>query len=132
MELEPDIPYLDQFLKSGQLELIPCYDWYLSNDTIEIDRLLIAWKTKVDQAAARFTGLRVTGDTSWLESKEQRKQFLVYEQAVRDAASNINLIALCTYPSAAWTADDMLAVMESHRSLLLAGSTGWKMVGCCA
>ena len=52
----------------GQLALIPCYDWYLPNGLIEIDRLLAAWQSKVHQAAARFGGLRVTGDTSWLES----------------------------------------------------------------
>ena len=132
MELQRDIPHLDQYLKRGQLELIPCYQWYLSSGTIEVDKLLAAWQSKVNQAADRFAGLRVTGDTSWLQSKEQRDQFLAYEQAVRDAATDINLIALCTYPSAAWTADDMLAVMQSHRSLLLAGSTGWKKVECCA
>lgn len=131
IELQRNIPSLDLYLESGQLELIPCYEWYLANGTIEIERLLTAWKHKVDQAAVRFVGLRVTGDTSWLESKEQRDQFLRYEQAVRDAATDINLIALCTYPSAAWTADDMLEVMQSHRSLLLAGSTGWKTVECC-
>lgn len=131
MELRPDIPHLDRYLQTGQLELIPCYDWYVSNGMIEIERLLAAWQGKVTEAATRFAGLRVTGDTSWLQSKEQRDQFLAYEKAVRDAAANINLIALCTYPSAAWTADDMLAVMQSHRSLLLAGSTGWKKVECC-
>jgi len=129
--LERDILHVDRYLLTGQLELIPCYEWYLPNGLIEIDRLLSAWQSKVDQAAARFAGLRVTGDTSWLASKEQRDQFLVYEQAVRDAASHIHLIALCTYPSAAWTTDDMFQVMQSHQSILLPGTTGWKMVGCC-
>jgi MEDS: MEthanogen/methylotroph, DcmR Sensory domain len=131
IELQRDIPSLDCYLESGQLELIPWYEWYLSNGTIQIERLLTAWKNKVNQGAARFVGLRVTGDTSWLQSKEQRDQFLGYEQAIRDAATDINLIALCTYPAAAWTSDDMLEVMQSHRALLLAGSTGWKTVECC-
>ena len=73
----------------------------------------------------------MTGDTSWLQSKDQRDQFLAYEQAVRDAAANINIIALCTYPSAAWNAEDMLTVMQNHRSVLLPGSTGWKKVDVC-
>ena len=132
MALQRDIPHLDHYLQTGQLELIPCYEWYLSNGTIEIDRLLAAWQSKVTQAAARFAGLRVTGDTSWLQSKDQRDQFLAYEQAVRDAAANINIIALCTYPSAAWNAEDMLTVMQSHRSVLLPGSTGWKKVVACS
>ena len=102
-ELRQDIPYLDRYLHTGQLELIPCHDWYVSNGTIEIERLLAAWQGKVAQAATRFAGLRVTGDTSWRRSKEQRDQFLAYEKAVRDAVTNIKLIALCTYPSAAWT-----------------------------
>ena len=130
-KLQREVSYVDRYLESGQLELIPCHDWYMPNGTIEIDRLLAAWKNKVDQAAARFAGLRVTGDTSWLESKEQRHQFLVYEQAVRHAASDIKLIALCTYPSGAWTTDDMYEVMQSHRSVLLPGPSGWKMVECC-
>jgi hypothetical protein len=121
MALQRDIPDLDHYLQTGQLELIPCY-WYLSNGTIEIDRLLAAWQSKVDEAAVRFAGLRVTGDTSWLQSKDQRDQFLAYEQAVRDAAANINIIALCAYPSAAWNSDDMLTVMRSHQSVLLPGS----------
>lgn len=132
MALQRDIPQIDEYLQTGQMEFLPCHEWYLPNGTIEIDRLLAAWQRKVDQAAVRFAGLRVTGDTSWLRSKVERDQFLAYEQAVRDAAADINLIALCTYPAAAWTVEDMLTVMQSHQSVLLPGSTGWTKVVACS
>jgi len=131
--LEREIPDVHGFLQTGQLELIPCYEWYLPHGTIETDRLLAAWQSKGAQAASRFAGLRVTGDTSWLQSKDQRDQFLAYERAVSATAIHTPIIALCTYPSAAWNPDDMLSVMQSHSSVLLPGPTGWKKVDvCCA
>ena len=78
------------------------------------------------QAASRFMGLRVTGDISWLQSKDQRDRFITYERAVSDASANTNIIALCTYPAAAWNPDEMLLVMQyvPGPCLLLPG-LGW-------
>ena len=56
MALQRDIPHLGHYLQTGQLELIPCYEWYLSNGTIEIDRLLAAWQSKVDPGGRAICG----------------------------------------------------------------------------
>ena len=129
--LQREIPHIRDYLQTGQLELIPCHEWYLPNGTMETERILAAWGSKVAQAASRFVGLRVTGDTSWLQSKDQRDQFIAYERAVSDASANTNIIALCTYPAAAWNPDEMLLVMQCHRSVLLPGLGGWKKVDVC-
>ena len=77
--------------------------------------------------APRFAGLRMTGDTSWLQSPDQRAQFLDYEHKVGQATDKANIVALCTYPAATWGPTDMLKVLECHDSLL-SGQRGWQIV----
>ena len=129
--LQANIPHIHESLSTQQLELIPCYEWYVSAGTLETEKILAAWSQKVAQATSRFAGLRVTGDTSWLQSKAQRDDFIAYERQVTKAAQQTQIIALCTYPAADWNPDEMLSVMQCHGSVLLPNRHGWKTVEVC-
>lgn len=130
--LELEIPQIRNTMQIGQLELIPCFDWYMANGRLDAKQIVEAWGQKVAEAASRFAGLRVTGDTSWLQSPQQRKDFIAYERQVSEAAKTINIIALCTYAASAWNSDEMQSVMQSHRTVLLPYQTGWKQVEVCS
>jgi hypothetical protein len=131
-DLEEVIPDAEGYSKNEQLQIIPCTDWYLSDGMMDCERVLKAWHARLESALRRgFAGLRVAGDAGWIETKQQRDAFLAYEQIVTDAATNKRMMAICTYPAAAWNPDDMLNVMQCHHSVVLRGSAGWKAVPVC-
>lgn len=120
--LQRPLPQVRDYLDTGQLEILPHTQWYVDNGIFRSDAVLTAWYSKLQQATHRgFAGLRVAGDASWLSSREQRHEFITYEQKVTDTLSAQRLLALCTYPSAAWVPEEMLQVMQCHKSVLLPG-----------
>ena len=130
--LQRSLPQVRDYLQTGQLEIWPYTQWYMVNGCFRSDAVLAAWVSKLNQATHRgFAGLRVAGDASWLSSREQRQEFMIYEQKVTTTASAQRLLALCTYPSSAWVPEEMLQVMQCHKSILLPGSGGWKAVDVC-
>jgi hypothetical protein len=46
-------------------------DWYLQDGTFDLKRVTGRWHEKLALASARgYAGVRVTGDTAWLEKKD--------------------------------------------------------------
>jgi len=91
------IPDIDIYLKKGQLEIIPDTHWYLKEGVSDSDRVLNGWVEKFNQALDNgYDGLRLTGNTFWLE-KEDWNDFVDYEEKVDRVLSNYQMIALCTY-----------------------------------
>jgi hypothetical protein len=125
--LRPIFTDLARYMYTRQLELIPCDEGCYPTSIFGTESTL-AWSNRVLQATAFFGGLRVAGDTSWLQSKYKWDQFIAYERQVRTAAQQTRIIALCTYPAAAWNPDEMLSVMRCHGSVLLPHQHGWKTV----
>ncbi len=65
------MPDLDQYLQTGQIEILPHTEWYLKNGLFNSQTVLDSWIDKLNQAMAKgFDGLRLTGNTSWLEKKD--------------------------------------------------------------
>jgi hypothetical protein len=126
--LQRTIPLVHDYLRTGQLELIPCCDWYHPQAALDADRIVARCAEKLRQGASRFAGLRVTGDASWVTSAKERAQFIAYERCVQEAATSMNVLALCTYPGAAWGPADTVTVLEAHSAVLIPDSDGWQAV----
>ena len=122
------IPQVYDYLSTGQLELVPSVDWYGRSGAMDLQRIVADGRDKIARMAARFPGLRVAGDSSWVQSPEQQAQFVEYERVVDEMVQAGNILALCTYPAAGWSAGDMLNVFTNHRSVLLPGEPGWRQV----
>src|SRR5713226_5208182 len=68
--LRQAVPDLDWHLAEHHLEIVGAREWYLDDGMFEIDRVTRAWAQKLDQAlAGGHAGLRVSGNTAWLEGK---------------------------------------------------------------
>jgi len=62
------IPGFDRYLQRGQIEILSYSDWYLKGGVFDAQRVLDGWAEKLSAAQARgFAGLRLTGNTFWLE-----------------------------------------------------------------
>ena len=109
------VPDLDRYLADHSIEIVSARDWYLEGGTFDLDRVLGGWNDKLADALARgYAGVRVTGDTAWLEKKDW-KDFCEYEAALNGSIANQRLAVLCTYPLAACGAAEILDVVRNHQ-----------------
>ncbi|TAJ10508.1 MAG: PAS domain S-box protein [Nitrospirae bacterium] len=126
--LRQAVPDLDRYLAKGQLEIIPYTDWYRRGGVFEADRVLRGWVEKLEQARAKgFEGLRLTGNTFWLESQEWHA-FADYEQKVNSVIGQFRMMALCTYSLDKCGASEVIDVVSNHQFALIKREGRWARI----
>jgi C4-dicarboxylate-specific signal transduction histidine kinase len=122
------VPDLDQYLVERNIEIVAARDWYLQDGTFDLNRVISGWNEKLAHASARgFTGVRVTGDTAWLEKKDW-KDFCEYEESLNQAIAGQRLAVLCTYPLAACGAGEILDVVRTHQFAVTRRRGSWDVI----
>ena len=122
------VPGFEEYLRRGQIEIIPHTDWYLKGGTFDADRVLAAWIAKLDAAlAGGYDGLRLSGNTFWLEPKDWRA-FTDYEAAVDSVIGRYRMLAACTYSVDRCGFDEILDVVRNHRFALVRREGRWELV----
>lgn len=112
--LREAVPDLDAFILSGQLEITSYTDWYIQNGRFDGDRVLKAWVEKLAAAEQRgFEGLRLTGDTFWLE-KVAWQGFIHYESMVDRVIGSKRILALCAYPLPSCNPSEIFDIIANH------------------
>jgi PAS domain S-box-containing protein len=126
--LQRALPDLDQYLADQSIEIITARDWYLQDGTFDLTRVISGWNEKLASASARgYAGVRVTGDTAWLERKDW-KDFCEYEESLNHAVANQRLAVLCTYPLAACGASEILDVVRTHQFAVTKRRGSWDVI----
>jgi len=126
--LRAAIPDFDRYLETVQIEIVPHDQWYLQNGKVNLDRVLNSWIDKLNQAlSAGFAGMRVTGNTTWLE-KVDWKNFCDYERQVNNVIGKYQLIAICTYSLDRCGATEVVDVVNSHRYALIRREGKWEVI----
>src|SRR5437660_12075101 len=126
--LQRAVPDLDQYLADQSIEIVAARDWYLQDGTFDLNRVISGWNEKLARASARgYTGVRVTGDTAWLEKKDW-KDFCEYEESLNQAIAGQRLAVLCTYPLAACGAAEILDVVRTHQFAVTKRRGGWDVI----
>jgi PAS domain S-box-containing protein len=122
------VPGFEEYWRKGQIEIIPHTDWYLKGGTFDADRVLAAWMAKLDAAlAAGYDGLRLSGNTFWLEPKDWRA-FTDYEAAIDNVIGRYRMLAACTYSVDRCGFDEILDVARNHRFALVRREGRWELV----
>ncbi len=122
------VPDLAARLSRGQIEILPHTAWYLADGGFSIDRVLHGWMEKLDRArSAGYRGLRLAGDTAWLEEKE-RADFARYEAAVAGALGDHRMLALCSYSLDRCGAAEVLDVLRHHGFALMRRNGRWELI----
>jgi PAS domain S-box-containing protein len=126
--LERAVPDLDRYLAEQSIEIVAARDWYLQDGAFDLNRVISGWNEKLARASARgYAGVRVTGDTAWLEKKDW-KDFCEYEESLNQAIANQRLTVLCTYPLAACGAAEILDVVRTHQFAVTRRRGGWDVI----
>ena len=126
--LRRDIPDLEIYLEKGQIEIIPYTYWYVKDGIFDSERVLNGWVEKLNQALANgYDGLRLTGNTFWLEKKDWN-DFIDYEEEVDRVLGNHNMIALCTYCLDKCNATEIIDVIMNHQFALIKRGERWEQI----
>ncbi|MCJ7742973.1 MAG: DNA repair protein RadC [Dehalococcoidales bacterium] len=121
------MPNLAQYLERRQIEIVPHTEWYVKDGAFNSQRVLNAWIHKLDQALGEgYEGIRVTGDTSWLERKDWRN-WASYEEMLNNDIGNYQMIAICTYSLGRSAGSEVLDVMDNHQLALIRRAGAWEL-----
>src|SRR6266404_1593374 len=122
------LPDLDRYLSDQSIEIVSARDWYFPDGSFDLNRVISGWNQKLEHASARgYAGVRVTGDTAWLEKKDW-KDFCEYEESLNQAVANQRLAVLCTYPLAACGAAEILDVVRTHQFAVTKRRGTWDVI----
>jgi PAS domain S-box-containing protein len=126
--LERAVPDIDRYLADHSIEIVTARDWYLQDGAFDLNRVIRGWSEKLASASARgYAGVRVTGDTAWLEKRDWI-DFCEYEESLNQAVANQRLAVLCTYPLAACGAAEILDVVRTHQFAVTKRRGGWDVI----
>jgi len=118
----------DEYLRRGQIEIIPHSEWYLLGGTFDDDRVLRGWVSKLEQALARgYSGLRLTGNTFWLE-RNHWQAFTEYEAKVNDVIGKYRMLAICTYCLDKCDGTAVIDVIKNHQFALVKQEEKWDII----
>ena len=126
--LRKAVPDIDVYLENGQLEIISYDHWYVIDSAFDSDRVLNGWVEKLNKALANgYDGLRLTGNTFWLE-KEDWNDFVDYEKEVDRVLGSYQMIALCTYNLDRCNATEIIDVIVNHQFAVIKKNGKWELI----
>jgi signal transduction histidine kinase len=126
--LNQAIPASDRHLIDRHMEFIPCEECYLSNGVFDLDRVTSEWGARLNGAlSAGYEGIRVTGSTGWLQTREWR-DFWKYEANLNESITDQKMTVLCTYPLVGSGGCDILDVTHTHQSAITKRSGTWQVI----
>jgi len=122
------VPDLDRHLADENIEILNGLDWYLEENVFNLERVTKAWDAKLKRALARgYDGMRVSGDTFWLNEKIW-KDFVAYEKQLNDSITDLPMTLLCTYPLAKSGAAEILDVVHTHQFAIARRHGEWEVI----
>jgi transcriptional regulator with XRE-family HTH domain len=125
LALKALVPHVERYFEDGSIEIVSARDWYIQDGTFDQKRVTNGWQEKLARASARgYAGIRVTGDTAWLERKDW-KEFCEFEERLNEAVVSQRLAVLCTYPLSVCGAVGMVDVTRTHQFAIARQRQDW-------
>jgi PAS domain S-box-containing protein len=126
--LKMAVSNLNDYIAKKQIEIIPYTDWYLKDGIFDPNRGMNGWVKKLNQAQTNaYDGLRLTGNTFWLE-KEDWNGFVDYEEEVDRVIGNYEMIALCTYCLDKCKVTDIINVVTNCQFTIVKQEGRWERI----
>ncbi|MEN6518086.1 MAG: MEDS domain-containing protein [Methanospirillum sp.] len=126
--LRASVPDLDERIARGQIEILDYRDWYVRDGQFDAETVLRGWLDKLNDARRRgFEGLRLTGNTFWLE-EARWDDFYRYEEMINDVIGQHRMLAVCTYSLAMCGAKEIVDVIDNHEFALIKRGGRWEIL----
>src|SRR5258707_2065259 len=122
------VPGLDRYVSDRSIEVLKARDVYLAGGEIDLHRIISNWSAKLERAVSRgYPGIRVSGNTAWLEQKHWR-DFMEYETELNRGIGDHPMLVLCTYPLTTCGATEFLDVAGTHQFAVAKRRGRWEVV----
>jgi hypothetical protein len=122
------VPLFEDYVKKGQIEIIPYNQWYTRGGSFKEERVLNGWVGRLNSALKKgFDGLRLTGNTFWIEKKDW-KAFTDYEATVDSVIGKYKMLAICTYSLKKCGVAEIVDVVKNHEFALAMTHGKWQVV----
>ncbi len=119
---------LDDYIARGQMEIVDYSEWYTKSGRFNADEVLQDWVEKENKALERgFDGLRLTGNTWWLEKKDWA-DFVAYEATVDRVIGKHKMLAICTYSLDKCRANEVIDVVSNHEFAIIRREGRWTFI----
>ncbi|MFL5357655.1 MEDS domain-containing protein [Archangium sp.] len=127
--LRTAVPRLEQYIQKGSIEIIDHREWYQrSGGKTDASEVLQRWIDRKAQAMTRGrTGLRLTGNTFWLELRDW-KNFADYEERVNHTFHQHEIVALCSYCLERCEPVGILDVVRNHQFAVARREGRWEVL----
>jgi PAS domain S-box-containing protein len=126
--LKKQVKNLDDYINKGQIEILDYSQWYTKPGYFDSEKVLKGWIEKERQALEKgFEGLRLSGNTFWLESRDWKK-FTEYEAAVNSVIGQHQMLAVCTYSLDKCSASEIVDVVSNHQFALVKQQGKWEII----
>lgn len=123
--LKEKVKNLDDYIKKGQIEILDYNQLYTKTGRFDTDKVIESWVEKEKKAIERgFDGLRVTGNTFWLEKKDW-ESFANYEAIVNRVGGEHRTLAMCSYYLDKCKAYEIIDVINNHQFALMKKEDKW-------
>lgn len=123
--LRKAVKNLDKYIKKGQIEIIEASQWYTKDGKFEAEKALKGWlKREKDALKKRFDGIRLSGNTFWLRSRDW-KPFMDYEGKVQDLIENHRMITVCNYSLQKCGPSEAIDIAYCHQFSLVKRKGKW-------
>jgi two-component sensor histidine kinase len=126
--LRASVPDLDQREARGQIEIIDFRNWYLRAGNLDADDRVSQWLGRAHSAVDEgYSGLRLTGNTFWLEC-DGFDEFADYENKINREFSSQPILALCSYCLSRCRPSDVLEVVRNQQFALTRRRGSWEVI----
>lgn len=117
--MKKEVSDFELYANKGQIEIISHTEWYLKDGVFNLQRVLNGWVDKLNRALARgYEGMRITGNTAWLEKNDWRN-FAHYEEGIDNVIGKYNIMAICSYSLDTCGAYEIIDVVRNHQFALI-------------
>jgi signal transduction histidine kinase/CheY-like chemotaxis protein len=126
--LARSLPDVDERIACGQLVIVEHDAWYTGPARPTSRDVIDAWLAHERDARAQgYAGLRLTGNTFWLQPGEW-KSFAEYEETVHAAFRGRRIIALCSYSLERCGPSEIVDVVRNHSFALIRKDGEWEAI----
>jgi PAS domain S-box-containing protein len=126
--LQKEVKDLDGYIEKGQIEIIDYRSWYTRLGYFNAENVLQGWAEKEKLALEKgFEGLRLTGNTFWLETKDW-EEFTKYEAVVNSIIAKHRMLAICAYCLDKCSGSQIIDVVNNHQFACIRRDGKWSFV----
>ncbi len=126
--LEEGIPYLHEYVNTGQLQFFSYEDWSVTEAHLDSQCALGDCFEECQNLPYKdYSGLRIAGSASWL-GQSGWESLMQYENLLNDTMCNHRVLALCTYDGNRCTTDNITDIINTHSYVISRVDESWSLL----